>query len=161
MTKERLPQNMSVILQEIGENSVLFHLFLMTTENDWTIFKNLSDKGCDIILAKFDSIDSPENKLRIEVKTRQKLHSTSSDKKNFDRQAQFNLTEAEYTSCDFLVAFWFDLNAYFILPKNDLKKVGKTSVKYRFTAKRLKDDSFNDASQAYLNNWQEIKQRLN
>lgn len=101
MAKERLPQSMSVILQEIGENSVLFHLFLMTIDNDWTIFKNLSDKGFDLILQKFKSNDIQNDKIRIEVKTRQKLHSTSSDKKNFDKQAQFNLSEAEYLSCDF------------------------------------------------------------
>ena len=39
MTKERLPQNMTVVLQEIGENSVLFYLYLLTLDNEWTIFK--------------------------------------------------------------------------------------------------------------------------
>ena len=160
MAKERLPQNMSVILQEIGENSVLFHLFLMTIDTEWTIFKNLSDKGCDLILQKFSNVHSQENKLRIEVKTRQKLHSVSTNK-NFDKEAQFNLSEAEYLSCDFLVAYWFDLNSYFIVPKNDLKKVGKLSFKYRFTAKRKKDGRFNDASFLYLDNWNSIKQKLN
>lgn len=155
---ERLPQNLSVVLQEIGENSVLFHLFLLTTDNDWTIFKNLSDKGCDLILQNFNNSNS-SNKLRIEVKTRQKLYSTAKGN-NFHMTAQFNLTESEYDSCDFLVGFWFDLNAYFIVPKQDLKKVGQKTIKYRFEAKRLKNGDFNDKTKSYLNKWNQISNKM-
>ena len=159
MTKERLPQNMTVVLQEIGENSVLFYLYLLTLDNEWTIFKNLKDKGCDLILQKFNDVKDKQNKLRIEVKTRQKLYSTSK-KKNFERETQFNLSESEYDSCDFLVGYWFDKNAFFIVPKQELKPVGKTDRKYRFTAKQNKNDEFPESIIKYLNNWDLIKEKL-
>ena len=156
--KERLPQNMVDVLKDIGENAVLFQLFVLTHGTDWTIFKNLSDRGCDIIMQNFKLGDDDKGKISIEVKARQKLYSSISHKKDFDKRAQFNLTQSEYNNCDFLIAYWFDHNSFFIVPKEDLKKVGSKTVKYRFEARR-NTEGFSSSTAKYQN-WELIKARI-
>lgn len=158
MKKEKLPQNILTILQDIGENSVLFHLYLLTKGTDWTVYKNLGDKGCDLILQRETPSRKDNNKIRIEVKTRQKYYTTSK-KKNADRQAQFFLSKNEYDSCDFLVAFWFDKNAYFIVPKTELKPAG-TKNRYRFIVRQNKDGQFSGTPGTYQDKWKLIKEKI-
>lgn len=68
--KEKLPQNIQHLLMEIGERMVLFRLFLLVKDTDWNVYQNLVETGCDLLL-----LNSLTNqKLKIEVKTRQRLY---------------------------------------------------------------------------------------
>jgi hypothetical protein len=142
---EKLPQRMNDVLKTIGENAVLFRLFVLLYENpEWNVYQNLADKGCDIVL--INSINN--NKIKIEVKTRQKLYTTST---NLKRGPQFTLSENEYNSCDFLVGYWFERNQYYIVPKENLYKAkNKELTVYKYAA------PFNGLG-VYHDNWSAIE----
>ena len=54
---------MQDVLKDIGENSVLFHLFVISSQYpSWNVFQNLTDKGCDLVLINSDN----NNKVKIE-----------------------------------------------------------------------------------------------
>ena len=76
----KLPQNIQHLLMEIGEKSVLFKLFLLTKDTEWEVYQNLTEQGCDIVI---NNMADGNNRIKIEVKTRQRLHSTS-NKKHFN-----------------------------------------------------------------------------
>lgn len=141
--KERLPQRMVDVLKSIGENSVLFRLFVFLNDYpNWSVYQNLEDKGCDILLVNGHR-NPPHNKIRIEVKTRQRLHTTAKNTKN---NPHFTLSEHE-CNCDFLVAYWFDKNYYYIVPTKVLKPTkNKRKISYKFIPT-------DETTKLYLNNW--------
>lgn len=144
---KQLPQNLKDILKDIGENSVLFHLYTRIHHTKWRAFKNLQDDGCDIILIN----SSTDQILRIEVKTRQSLYSMAKSK-NTKNSKQFQVTRNEYNSLDFLVCCWFDYNDFFIIPKKELKFTN-TTIKIRL--KRNEDGSYGTLEH-FHNDWNAI-----
>lgn len=94
----KLPQNVQNLIKEIGEKLVLFRLFLLVKNTNWEVYQNYSEPGCDLIL-----LNSLMNrKIKIEVKTRQRLYTTSKKKA---KRVQFTLTANEYDNCDFLIGY--------------------------------------------------------
>lgn len=149
--KEKLPQNIQHLLMEIGERMVLFRLFLLVKDTEWNVYQNLGEIGCDLLL--LNSITN--QKLKIEVKTRQRLYSTSKGtQKNI---AQFTITENEYNSCDFVICYWLEENAFFIVQKSEL---GETSSNgnpvFIFRVKRRQVGGFDENSTRFLDKWDTI-----
>lgn len=151
---EKLPQNAQHLLMEIGEKSVLFRLFLLVRDKNWEVYQNLGYSGCDIIL-----VDSTtNNRVKIEVKTRQRLYTTS---KRFKNRVQYTITENEYDNCDFVIAFWFEENHYFIVPKEDLDVTSSNGkILYKFIISKDGQGTLNARGQAYLDRWDLIEERM-
>lgn len=149
--KEKLPQNIQHLLMEIGERMVLFRLFILVKDTEWNVYQNLGEAGCDLLLLN----SATNKKLKIEVKTRQRLYSTSEG--NRLNTLQFTITENEYNSSDFFVCYWLELNAFFIVPKLRLKATSSNGKSlYKFIARRRSDGSFDEGSAAYLDKWDAI-----
>ena len=146
-----IPQNIKNLLGEVGESSVLLRLFFHLKDTGWNPYRNISEKGCDIILLPENVGSSDINNfkiIKIEVKTRQKLDAVK-------QAAQFDLTENEYKNSDFLIAFWFELNKYFIVPVNKLKEYSsKGKLIYRFLVSKNQIDDVNHECHKYRDNWQ-------
>lgn len=152
--KEKLPQNMQNLLMEIGEKSVLFKLFILVKDTKWEVYYNLGEVGCDLVLIESES----NRKVKIEVKTRQKIYSTAQNKNT----SQFTVTELEYKSSNYIVCYWFEENAFFIVPSQELLYTTSNSKPvYKFTVRKRADGSFDEKSKKYLNNWSIIKEILN
>jgi hypothetical protein len=143
--KERLPQRMQDVLKTIGENAVLFHLFVILTDfPDWSVYQNLEHKGCDIVLINHNLANS--HKIKIEVKTRQRLYSTA----KINRPPHFTLSEHEY-ECDFLIGYWFEKNDFYIVPTEYLSPGSNNGKKiYKYIPRKNEDE--------YLNKWNLIKE---
>lgn len=141
---EKLSQNLKEVLKDIGENSVLFKIYSEIHSSKWQVFKNLINSGCDIVV-----VNLATNKIiKIEVKTRQSIHSTAKSKKT-ENQREFELTKNEHKNIDLLICYWFDYNAYFIIPKKDIKN-NKTTTKIRI--RKDKNGTFG-LNNKYYNNW--------
>lgn len=152
-SKTKLPQNMQNLLMEIGEKSVLFRLYLLAIDTDWNVFYNLNEIGCDLVLLNMKN----NQKIKIEIKTRQKMYSTS----NNLNTAQFTVTELEKNSSDFIVCFWYEENAYFIVPSSELKpSLSKGKFLYKFIVRKTKDGVFDEQSTEFMDNWELIKNKL-
>ena len=95
-SRKKLPQNIQALIGEIGEKQVLLRLYLLVHENSWDVFHNLGEAGFDVLLQN----STTGEKIRVEVKTRQKLYTTG---KNIHR-VHFFLTDGEYQACDYLIA---------------------------------------------------------
>lgn len=104
--EEKLPQNIQHLLMEIGERMVLFRLYILAKDTEWDVYQNLGEKGCDLLIVN----GTTNNKIKIEVKTRQRLYTTSKKGKN---RVQFTVTENEFNSCDFIAAYWVEENYFF------------------------------------------------
>lgn len=149
--KNKLPQNMQHLLMEIGEKAVLFRLNILLQESNWEVFHNTNDAGCDLVI-----INSFSNeKIKIEVKTRQRLYTTSSPKNR--NVVHFTISENEYKHCDFVICYWFEENAYFIIPKSSLTKTSSNGDPiYKFIVRRLVSGQYDQNSTVYLNNWKVV-----
>jgi hypothetical protein len=112
--RQKLPQNIQALIGEIGEKQVLLRLFLLVQHTPWEVFHNLGEAGYDLLLLNAESGE----RVRIEVKTRQRLYTTG----QAGRPIHFRLTDGECQSCDCLVAYFLDLNAFYVVPKADLKE---------------------------------------
>lgn len=130
---------------------VLFRLFLLVKNTDWDVYQNLGEVGCDLIL-----LNSNDNsKLKIEVKTRQRLYSTSESRKL--NTVHYTVTENEYLSCDFVICYWVEENVFFILPKSELKQTSSNGKPiYKFIVRKLADGSFDENSSRFLDKWDNI-----
>jgi hypothetical protein len=125
---EKLPQNIQSLIGEIGEKQVLLRLYLLAHGTAWNVFHNLGEAGFDALLLN----SKTGEKVRIEVKTRQKLYTTG---KHHDR-FNFFLTDGEYQACDFLVAYLLDTNEFFIVSKEDLKRGQANGItRWRFNVR--------------------------
>lgn len=155
-SRQKLSQNMQHLLMEIGEKSVLYRLCLLTKDTDRDVYQNLSEAGCDLpLICRSD----PSTKLLVEVKTRQRLFTTANWKN--ERIIQFTASDNEYVSCDFIMAYWFDRNAYFIVPKGDLRATSANGVrKWKFIVRARADGSFDSRSERFLNAWDLILNRM-
>ena len=124
--KSRLPQNIQALIGEIGEKQVMFRLFLLVQHTPWEVFHNLGEAGYDVLLLNPETTE----RIRIEVKTRQRIYTTS---KSHHNKAQFFLTDGEYQACDFLAAYLMDHNGFYIVPKDDLKQARSGNrIRWRF-----------------------------
>lgn len=159
MSKELLSQNIKACIEVIGENYTLFKLYLVCNDinlrdakNNWAPFKNLSAKGCDIILTNLN--DNPftnyKKVVKIEVKTRQKLHTTNKNP-GTKNKVTFRLTETEYINCDFLVGYWLGNDHFYVVPKDKLKRSSKNG--YVFTARIDKDYKPIGNNSYYIEQW--------
>jgi len=152
-----IPQNIKHLLQDIGENNVLLRLYLELYNSGWSAYRNLHESGCDILILPNQghslSIQSFYS-IKIEVKTRQKIIFKGNNK-----SVHFTMTQNEFDSSHFLVAYWFDENEFFIVPKNYLhkQKVNDTFVyKFIVTKKMLGEDE--NKVQLFRNNWKLVTQ---
>ncbi len=112
--KGKLSQNIQALIGEIGEKQVLLRLLLRVQGKAWQVFHNLGEAGYDVLLFNPQSGD----RLRIEVKTRQRIYTTGKPRNN----VLFFLTDGEYQACDFLIACFLDHDGFYVVPKSDLKK---------------------------------------
>ncbi len=150
--KVRIPQNIIQTISVAGESVVLFYLYtkLKLKESNWIVCKNYSEKGTDILLLKVKNNKNRKaiDKIRIEVKTREKLETIT---KNTIR-VQFNLSKLEKENSDYVVCLWLELHKFLIVPTNEFKPVGK---KFRYTVlkKEINEDE-------YFDNWELIKEKL-
>jgi hypothetical protein len=157
MSKEKIPQNIKSLISEIGERMALFKVFELTHSNeDLEIFKNYSDNGYDIGIRN----NKTGKKVKIEVKARQRLITTASDKTK--NSCHFTLPENERHNADFLAGYWLEYHDFFIVPVTELaqSKSGDKIV-YKYIVSRLINPSsveyiYSDKSMPYLNNWELI-----
>ena len=148
-------QAMNGILSQIGENSIIYLISCIANGTNWEAFKNISEGGSDLLLREIKG----SKRIRIEVKTRQTIFSTQIPIPNY---VAFDLTVNEWKSCDFLIGYWWDETAFYIVPKDKLQPVkrekdGPVTI-YRYIARRknagiLKEDD-------HLNNWDLINKIL-
>jgi hypothetical protein len=112
----KLPQNIQALVGDIGEKQVLLRLAILCHQTpDWSVFHNLGEAGFDILLLN----SRTSERITIEVKTRQKIFTTGKHK----TRIHFALTRNEHQASDFLIAFFLDNNAFFVVPKESLKAV--------------------------------------
>jgi len=151
---ERLPQNLKAVLQHLGEEAALLNLSMrLLNKPQWRVFRNYTESGCDLLL-----LGPNKQLLKIEVKTRQ----SQITKRRQKNRVQFTLSEAEQKASNFLVAYWFEHNAFFIVPTNKLKQVRSDKKKlYKFIAYFSSvDNKFTKKSESFLNKWETIIQRI-
>ena len=146
LEKTKLPQNIQALIGEIGEKQVLLRLFLLVQGSPWEVFHNLGEAGYDLLLQHSDSGE----RIRIEVKTRQRMYTTSRRRGT----VQFFLTDGEYKACDFLVACLLDDNSFYIVPRQDLKEAhsGKRT-RWRFVLTMTKQGKPHPRFEKYRDAW--------
>ncbi len=148
----QLSQNIKALLQEIGESSVLLQLSMRLHQNKrWKVYRNYTEQGCDIVVVGNERI------IKVEVKTRQGVITKNTQRPDM----HFTVTEGEKNSSDFVVAYWFDRAAYFILPTSKLKpyKAG-TKIVYKFIPRILRSGDYSDDARDYLEAWRLILDEL-
>ncbi len=131
---QRVPQNMKDVIKEIGELSCVFWLYSYFSKSGWSVYRNFDEPGYDILLLNEQM--TKKNGIRIEVKTRQRLVSSPSNK--YMTSAYFTLSQMEREKADCLVACWLEKNWFFIVPAKSpaLVKTPKT-LSNRKTSYRL------------------------
>ena len=147
--KMELSQNLKALLQEIGESSALLQLCMRLHKNEqWRVYRNYAEHGCDLVLV------GPSKQIKIEVKTRRNVIK----KKAVRNSLHFTLTASERESAQFVIAYWFDRSAYFIVPTADLvpaKSGAKTLYKFIAYYSNVKQD-FTEQSKKYHEAWHHI-----
>lgn len=145
MNKEKIPYNISALLGEIGELQVLLRLALHAHKNGrWRVFRNVGEAGYDILLER----KRPRRRIAIEVKTRQKIFTTSKHR----NLVHFILSPAEYAACDFVIGYYLDENQFYIIPKKELKPSG-TSKRWRYIVSFNKKGELHPKHKRFLDNW--------
>ncbi len=152
-SKGILPQNIQTLIGEIGERQVLLQLSLRCRGTKWRVFLSLGEPGYDVLLLNQET----HRELRIEVKARQRMYTTSRNPKSVG----FVLTDVEHRACHFLIAYLLDDNSFYIVPKQDLKKAHSgDSVLWRFSFTVNVEGKPPEAVAKYWNAWQLIDQAL-
>lgn len=147
---KKTTQNIKDLLKDIGESSSLFYLYRYFNNRGWSIYKNYDEKGYDILLLN----EKNNRKIKIEVKTRQRIISSG---KNKNKVTHFTLTEVEYRSADFVIAYWFEYNYFFIVPIHDLKETRSNENRlYKFIVSLNKSHQPNPEAMKYKDNWELI-----
>lgn len=148
---KKIPQNLKDALKEIGELSSLFYLYYHFNKKGWSVYRNFDEAGYDILLFH----ERSGEKIRLEVKTRQRIISSSKNKNNI---THFTLTEKEKLTADFLIGMLFENNMFFIVPTNELKKTkSNNKTLYKFIIRINNKGVLDSNSAKYLNNWVIIK----
>ena len=146
-------QNIKDLLKDIGEASSLFYLYYYFNCKGWSIYKNYDEKGYDILLLN----NNDGRKIKLEVKTRQRIISSS---KNKNKVTHFTLTEIEKQNADFLIAYWFEYNYFFIVPTNNLMETKSNENKlYKFIVSLNKSNEPNPESMKYKDKWNIITEK--
>ena len=149
----KTPQNINALVSEIGERMVLFKLYSIIHDNSGLeIFKNYSEPGYDIGIRNTHL----NKKVKIEVKTRQHLVTTTAEKSK--NTCHFTLTENEWNHSNFLIGYWIDYNDFFIVPTSELTKTNNNKkLVYKLVFSRLKKVQSNmiysEQVMPYLNDW--------
>lgn len=147
---KKTSQNISDALREIGELASMFYLYYSFNDKGWSVYRNYDEKGYDILLFNHKT----GKKIKIEVKTRQKLISSSSNK---NKITDFTLTEVEKNEADYLIGLWFECHMFFIVPTSKLVQTKSNDKKlYKFRVRINKGGDLNPAAKKYLNNWLSI-----
>lgn len=153
-----LSQNYKALLQEVGEGAVVISLAVrMESKTGWTLFKNFTEHGCDLVLQRRDS-NHEVNQVKLEVKTRQNVLT----KRKHRGALHFTVTPNERDSSDFVVAYWFDRHAFFIVPTSELKPVNVgDGITYKFIAYWSEPQKrFTDESEKWRERWDLILDKL-
>lgn len=131
--------------------------FGMQDKPGWTLFKNFTESGCDLVLQRLDS-NHEISQIKIEVKTRQNVVTDRTNR----NAVHFTVTANERNSCDFVVAYWFDKHAFFVLPTADLKPIKSNGEDvYKFIAYWSDvQGCFTGSSQKCLERWDLILGKL-
>jgi hypothetical protein len=156
MIQDKTPQNINDLVSEIGEKMILFKLYaIIHAKPHLEIFKNYSEPGFDI------GIRNTKNgkKVKIEVKTRQHIVTTTAEKSK--NTCHFTLTENEWKRADFLIGYWIDHNNFFIVPTSLLTKTkSKKKHVYKFVFSRLKKQSgnlnYSEHAKEFLDDWKSL-----
>ena len=90
-------------------------------------------------------------RIKIEVKTRQKMYTTG----KYKHRIHFALTHGEYQACDFLIAFFLDQNIFFIVPKIELKAVSEGRL-WRFVVTTSKTGQPHPRFNKFINAWSSL-----
>jgi hypothetical protein len=154
-----LSQNLKAVLQDVGEGAVLIQLAILLREYpSWTIYKNFAEAGCDIVIQRTTQHRAGARSIFVEVKTRQGLLT----KRRHRNTIQFSVTENERNACDFVVCYWFERNAYFVVPRENLTRTqAKGKTLYKFIAYWSdKQQRFTDGSEALRDKWSLILERI-
>ncbi|PJJ10778.1 hypothetical protein CLU83_4242 [Flavobacterium sp. 1] len=157
MEQDKTPQNINDLVSEIGERMILFKLYSTIYKKEYLeIFKNYSESGYDIGIRNTKN----NSKVKIEVKTRQHLVTTTAERSK--NTCHFTLTENEWKCADFLIGYWIDYNDFFIVPTSKLTKTssGKKTL-YKLVFSRLKKKSmdaniYSESCTPFLNDWATI-----
>ena len=162
MATEKIPQNISDLIGEIGERMALFKLYELThLHKHLEIFKNYSDSGYDIGVR--NSLTG--KKIKIEVKARQHLVTSAAEKSH--NSCHFTLTENEKNCADFLIGYWLEHSAFFVVPTSELKPSNnKGTIVYKHIVTKYKKPKvdtniFSDGSMQFHNNWTAILNFIN
>lgn len=156
---QELSQNLKAVLQEVGEGAVLIHLAILLRQvPGWTIYKNFAEAGCDIVIQQSRARRTAAESVFIEVKTRQGLLTQRRNRNTM----HFTVTKNERDACDFVAAYWFERNAFFIVPRNRLTQTRAGSkVLYKFVAHWSdKRGKFTEGSEGFRERWDLILNQL-
>jgi len=152
MAREKLPQNVQSLIGEIGESLVLLRLYLKTHSlpgKPWEVFSNVGESGYDLLLNNTQT----SQRVRIEVKTRQKLYTTG----KHTHLVQFFLTQSERDNSDFLVACLLDDASLFVVPVAELNETHSNGrPRWRFTVSLDRSGRPNPKAAQYLGTWSRI-----
>jgi hypothetical protein len=152
---KELPQNLKAVLQDVGEQKALLMLSLLLIKEglaDWSVFRNYLDDGCDLLLL------SSSRKIKLEVKTRQSILVS----KHSGVRVQFTVTKKERECADFILAYWLDRDAFFVVPASELKATSSNGKPlFKFIAHHSSfDHEFTSSSRPYYEDWERILEVL-
>jgi hypothetical protein len=147
-----LSQNLKVVLQEVGEGATLLRLSIALYDNPlWRVYRNYAEDGCDIVIL------GPNQMIKVEVKTRQNIITANPDR----RGIHFTLTEKEKEAADFVIAYWFDRSAFFVVPTSQLSRVrSNDKLLYKFIPYfSEKDGDYTAPSKLFHERWDLILEK--
>lgn len=147
-----LSQNLKTVLQEVGEGVALLRLSIALYDNPrWRVYRNYAEDGCDIVII------GPDKRIKIEVKSRQNIITADPGR----RGIHFTLTEKEKEAANFVIAYWFDRSAFFVVPTSDLSRVkSREKWLYKFIPYfSEKDGDYTAPSKQYHERWDLILDR--
>ncbi|PIX25721.1 MAG: hypothetical protein COZ69_02395 [Deltaproteobacteria bacterium CG_4_8_14_3_um_filter_45_9] len=143
--EKKLPQNIQDLVCDVGESQILLRLALLSHQcRDWEVFKNIGESGFDILLVN----KTKSKRTAIEAKSRQRMFTTSKHR----NVIHFTLTKKEYDNCDFLIAYYVDMNWFFIVPKADLKSVSG-GKQWKFILTINKKGRPNKSAEGFIEAW--------
>ena len=153
----QLSQNLKALLQDVGEGAVLMNLALrLYGHPEWRVFRNYAEAGCDLLLLR-TAEDRKSKQIKVEVKTRQNVLTDRASK----NAVHFTLSQSERDSADFLVAYWFERNDFFVVPTNKLHPINASGKKvFKFIAYLKADGTYNESTNSALGKWDLILDKL-
>jgi len=148
-----LSQNLKAVLQEVGEGAALLQLSIaLYDDSRWRVYRNYAEDGCDIVI-----LGPNQKMIKVEVKSRQNIITENPDR----RGIHFTLSEKEKEAADFVIAYWFDRSAFFIVPTSKLSKTRNNEKwAYKFIPYfSEKDGDYTPPSKQFYERWDLILNR--